>query len=174
MRRFFLQINVYLNKRSRYSVYGCIWYLRTGCRICHAYMIGVCQAARQYPSVKRTGSTASPKQSGDHVKTRSLVFRDNLGYESSVFNHLFSIVMMTPTHNFSVSIYYPWLLKHCITVMDPTILQRPLPLFLIRLWRKSRTWNPFIMKIVVTSTCRRIAMPPITHLSRGFVERVSG
>lgn len=73
--------------------------------------------------------------------------------------------MMTHTHSFS----YPGLLKQCINVMDPTILQGPLLLFLIRLWRKSRMWNPFIMKIVVTSTCRRTETLTIKHLSQGLV-----
>lgn len=153
--QFFLQTNVYLNKWTRYSVHGiseqAIIYAR------HTWLV----------CVKRTGITASPKQSGDQVKTCSPVFLDHIRYEfSMIFFHGYD-----DTHTQSLSIfaiiYYPGLLKHCRTVMDPTTLQGPLPLFLIRLWRKSRMWNPFIMKIVVTSTCRRTKTLTITHLSEG-------
>lgn len=155
--QFFLQTNVYLNKWTRYSVHGiseqAIIYAR------HTWLV----------CVKRTGITASPKQSGDQVKTCSPVFLDHIRYEfSMIFFHGYD-----DTHTQSLSIfaiiYYPGLLKHCRTVMDPTTLQGPLPLFLIRLWRKSRMWNPFIMKIVVTSTCRRTKTLTITHLSQGLV-----
>lgn len=159
----FWQTNVYLNKGARYGIseQAIVYAIHTW-----------------WVSVKRRGSTASPTQSGDQVKTCSLVFLDHIRYEfSMIFFHGYDD---KHTHTLRVLVYLRlstipgfWnIVELYNSIMDPTILPGLLPLFLIRLWRKSRMWNPFIMKIVVTSTCRRTETLTITHLSRGLVERV--